>query len=51
MQSDQSGSTHGLVQWTIDRLSDDTYTIQNFDYNSYANTEGGFWTNQGRNIG
>jgi len=38
------------MQWTVERLSNDTYRIQNIDHSSYANAENGSWAKQGDSI-
>lgn len=43
-------STHYLMQWTVYRLSNGTYRIQNFDHHSYAISEGGFWAKPGDSV-
>jgi hypothetical protein len=51
VQSDAGGSlAHYLVQWTVKKLSNGTYRIQNVDHLSYANSEKGHWTKKGDSI-
>lgn len=38
------------MQWIVKLLSNKNYTIQNADYNLYANPEDGSWTEEGKGI-